>query len=76
MKNLLLIATLFAAIPVEAKPNVVFIMADRVYSKLKRYGNYVGGPLLTKRNKIFRSPSGKKFLRFWIALGKKENKNN
>jgi arylsulfatase A len=48
----------------------------RIYANLKRYGNYVGGPLLTKRNKMFRCPSGKKFLRFWINLGKKENKKN
>ena len=42
------------------------------YKKLIRYGSYVNGSPLKRSDRIFNSPGGRAFLKFWIALGKKD----
>lgn len=46
----------------------------KVYNSLRRYGTHIGGRLLSKNSREFRTSRGRQFIRFWIKLGLKENK--
>lgn len=48
----------------------------KIYSNLKRYAVYVGGSPLKKNSSIFKSQEGKRFVKFWIALGKREDRDH